>query len=78
VLRENPEEVIRMNNHMFDLINALGEKAEATHVYDIYMDDAVGCESCSSLWKRLKTQDERDIEEMKQLLIDHIKNGEFK
>lgn len=64
-----------MDNHAYDLIKALGEKAEAAQVYEIYAKDGVNCDKCSPLWKKLREKEMEDIKEMKQILIDHIKDG---
>lgn len=53
----------------------MGEKAEAAEVYEIYGKDVNNCKTCSALWRKLKDKEEEDIAEMKQILLDHVKNG---
>lgn len=64
-----------MNNHTYDLVKALGEKAEAANVYSKYMQDANACKDCLELWKKLETQEQQEIEEMKKILISHAKQN---
>ena len=70
-----------MDNHTYDLIKALGEKAEAQQVYAQYEKDAKtdskDCQKCAALWKRLRDQETKDIEEMKELLVEHIQKKEI-
>lgn len=66
-----------MDNHTYNLVKALGEKAEAAEIYEIYGQDSTQCPECAELWKKLANEERADIQEMKNLLLDHAKQGKI-
>lgn len=64
-----------MDNHTYNLINALSEKAEALEVYEKYSNDAQDCQKCASLWQNLIEDEKEEIKEMKDILISHVQEG---
>lgn len=64
-----------MDNHAYNLIASLAEKADGAWVYDSYIEDSNNCNECKTLFEKMKARDEEYVTEMKQLLIDHVKNG---
>lgn len=67
-----------MDNHTYNLINALSEKAEALEVYQKYTKDAESCGKCASLWQNLIEDEKEEIKEMKDILISHVQEGVIK
>jgi len=63
-----------MENHIYDLIKELSEKADGVWMYDQYLEDSKECAACQQLWKKLKEQDEETIEELKQLVASHTQD----
>lgn len=61
-----------INNHNYDLVKALTKKADALTVYDQYLKDSEGCQQCQNIWKKLKDEDSKHVDELKQLSSSHL------
>lgn len=61
-----------MDNHTYNLIKAVSKKAQTLWRYEQYVKDAGDCKKCKELWEKLKRQDEAHLEEMKEVLSEHI------
>ncbi|MBI2315379.1 hypothetical protein HYU93_04990 [Candidatus Daviesbacteria bacterium] len=60
-----------MDNHSYNLIKALIKKANAVLVYEQNLKDSPDCGECRPMWKKLKEEDKKHLEELKKLLYSH-------
>lgn len=67
-----------MDNHAYNLMKAITKRACAISKYDKYLEDSQGCETCQNLWRKLKEEDVKELEEMKNTLVSHIKEEKIK
>lgn len=67
-----------MDNHSYNLIKAMGKKAQAIWRYEQYLKDSGGCSECLALWNKLKSEDTAHLEEMKKILSAHAQSGAIK
>jgi hypothetical protein len=66
-----------VDNHSYNIIKTITEKAEATWVYDKYIDDSENCQECSKFWKNLKKEDSKLLDQLRTLLNSHIESGQI-
>lgn len=67
-----------MDNHTYNLLQALSKKGKSVWAYEVYIKDSDNCPECKDLWKKLKKEDSRMIEEIKKVLVDHVKGQKIK
>lgn len=67
-----------MDNHGYNLMKAISKRACGLSKYDKYIEDSANCEACQNLWRKLKEEDAKDLEEMKNVLFSHVKDGTIK
>lgn len=67
-----------MDNHSYNLIKAMGKKAQAIWRYEQYIKDSGACSECVALWNKLKSEDALHLEEMKKVLSSHAQSGMIK
>ena len=67
-----------MDNHSYNLIKAMGKKAQAIWRYEQYIKDSAGCAECLALWNKLKNEDTAHLEGMKKILSGHAQSGAIK
>lgn len=66
-----------MDNHGYNLMKAVSKRACAITKYDKYLEDSTNCPECQELWKKMKEEDTKALEEMKNLLFKHVKEGKI-
>ncbi len=54
-----------MDNDLYNLMKATVKKAQSISKYGRYLEDSVNCPECKTLWKKLRTEDMAQLEEMK-------------
>jgi len=64
-------------DHDHDLVHDLGRRLDALWRYDQYVANAEGKAELQKLWKDLKKQEEKNIQRLKQMLAEEIKNNCF-
>lgn len=68
-----------VSNLEFDLLTVLQNKAEAMQAYETYIKDAeqIGSQPCVELFRKLKDDDSRQIEEIRHHLQQVMQNGKM-
>ncbi|MEN9869919.1 MAG: hypothetical protein RLZZ171_902 [Cyanobacteriota bacterium] len=63
----------------YDLLTVLKNKAEAVRVYDAYIQDAeqAGSKPCSQLLEKLRQEDMKHAEEVRQHLQEVMQKGKM-
>lgn len=61
-----------MDNHIYNLMKAIVKKSQSVWHYEKYLQDSQGCNECQQLWQKMKSEDERHLEEMKTILKHHL------
>jgi len=64
-------------DHDHDMIHDLSRKLDALWRYDQYIANAEGYEPVQAFWRKVKQQEKENIMELKKLLSEHIKIGDF-
>jgi len=67
-----PQDIIKakkMKNHNHDLVHQLSEVLDSIWRFDNYIRTAAGCQSCTTLWQKLKS----DYQQFEKLLSSEIK-----
>lgn len=65
------------HDHDFDLISELNRRLEGLWRYDQYIANADGKPQLQDQWRELKRQDKENVERLKQLVAEEIKEGCF-
>jgi rubrerythrin len=55
----------------------LSRRLDALWRYDQYIANAEGYESVQAFWRKVKEQEKENIVELKKLLSEHIRLGDF-
>ena len=66
-----------VEDHDHDLVHDLSRRLDALWRYDQYIANAKNHESLQAFWKKMKEQEKQNIVELKQLLSEHIRLGDF-
>jgi hypothetical protein len=69
-----------LKNPNYDLVEELQEKSKGVWRYDQYLKDAgmdPNCQHCRDLWQKLKEEDERHIQMLKDEIKMHVQNNIF-
>jgi hypothetical protein len=66
-----------LDNHSYNIIKTITEKAEALWAYDKYLDDSKNCQECTEFWQDLKEEDGKLLGELRALLNSHIEKGQM-
>ncbi|MBI4496496.1 MAG: hypothetical protein HY689_01155 [Chloroflexi bacterium] len=69
-----------MSNISYDVLTALQSKLEALAAYDIYMDDCeeTGDESIRQVFERMRADDDRHVDLLRQTLEKMVREGNFR
>ena len=66
-----------VKDHDHDMVHDLSRRLDALWRYDQYIANAEGYESVQAFWKKVKEQEKENIVELKKLLSEHIRLGDF-
>ena len=66
-----------LKNYNHDLVQQLSEISDSLWRIEEYKKNAEGCESCRNLWERIEKDYERHVEELKNEIAKHVKEGRF-
>jgi hypothetical protein len=66
-----------VEDHDHDMIHDLSRRLDALWRYDQYIANAEGYEIVQAFWKKVKQQEKENIAELKSLLSEHIRVGDF-
>ena len=68
-----------IRNHDHDLIHELSKRLDGVWRYDQYIANADGEDApkVKKLWEEIKTQDMQVVEQLKQLIRQHVKENCF-
>ncbi|NBX92233.1 MAG: hypothetical protein EB078_04990 [Proteobacteria bacterium] len=64
-------------DHDHDLVHELSKRLDAFWRIDQYISNAKGHPKIESFWRRIKSQEESSIEQLKELISDEVKQGCF-
>jgi len=64
-------------DHDHDLVHELSNRLDALWRYDQFIANADGKAKLQETWRRLKRQEQQNIDELKQLVAEEIKAGCF-
>jgi hypothetical protein len=64
-------------DHDHDLIHELSERIDAVWHYDQYIANAASDPELKEFWTTLKTQEQKTVSRLKELVADHVKKGCF-
>ena len=64
-------------DHDHDLIHELSKRLDALWRYDQCIANAEGHSALADFWRDLKSQEQKNIERLKQLVAEEIRNGDF-
>ena len=64
-------------NHDHDLIHELSRRLDGLWRYDQYISNAEGQKELQEFWKQVKSQEQSNIKQIKQLLTQQIENNCF-
>ena len=68
-----------MKNCSYNLVRVLSEKCRLQWKYKQYADDCGvnGCKECSILWDKLKSDEEKHIEMLRERIVKKCKADDF-
>lgn len=66
-----------MKNHNHDLVHEISELMDSIWRMDQYIQNAQGCEHCTSLWQGLKGSLSGNVDQLKQEIIRHVQENRF-
>ncbi len=64
-------------DHDHDMIHELSKRLDALWRMDQYISNASGDINLENFWRSLKSQEERNVERLKQLIKDHCEKDCF-
>lgn len=59
------------------MIHDLSRRLDVLWRYDQYIADAEGYELVQAFWRKVRSQEKENIVELKKLLSEHIRLGDF-
>jgi len=64
------------DDHLYNLTNQLIEEHKSLwRIKGKYKNDADQCQDCTEMWKRIEKRKEENLEDLKSMLKQHIKEG---
>lgn len=66
-----------LSDHDYDLIHELNKRLESLWRYDQYIANAEGKPELQEFWRTLKLQDQENVEQLKLLIANEIKQECF-
>jgi len=66
-----------LKNHNHDLIQQLSEISDSAWRMEVYIKSAKGCEECTALWKKLKSDYESHVKLISNEIKRHVDQGKF-
>ena len=64
-------------DHDHDLVHDLSRRLDCLWRYDQYIANADGQEELQKFWRGVKAQEQENIQQLKQLLVKHVKSNCF-
>lgn len=64
-------------NHDHDLVHELSRRLDALWRYDQYIANAEGHDNAKQFWIEVKTQEQQNVDRLKQLIADEVRNDCF-
>lgn len=64
-------------NHDHDMIHELSKRIDAVWRFDQYIANAEEDEELQELWRDLKSQEQKNVKRLKQLVAKHIESDCF-
>jgi len=64
-------------DHDHDLIHELSKRLDGLWRYDQYISNSKGHPKIESFWRKIKGQEEGNVEMLKELIGDEVKKGCF-
>jgi hypothetical protein len=64
-------------DHDHDLVHDLSRRLDCMWRYDQYIANADGQAELQKFWRGVKTQEQENIKQLKQLLVQHVKSNCF-
>jgi len=62
-----------LSNHIYNLVLQLTQENKSLwRIKNEYMQDHEGCSKCEEFWKKIQTEKEAHVEELKELLKQHL------
>jgi len=62
-----------LNNHTYNLAHQLVQENKSLwRIKDEYLKDAEGCQECLDFWKKLETEKEAHVSELKKMIKKHL------
>jgi hypothetical protein len=74
---EHIGETARVANHDHDMIHELSKRLDALWRYDQYIENASDHPKLGKFFERVKEQEKANIDELKELLAEHIRKDCF-
>ncbi len=66
-----------VKDHDHDMIHDLSRRLDALWRYDQYIANASEYKPVQEFWRKVKEQEKENIVELKKLLAEHIRLGDF-
>lgn len=68
-----------MKNCSYNLVRALAEKCRLQWRYKQYLEDCAkeGCKSCSVMWEKLRDDEDKHIEMLRNEIAKKVEAGDF-
>lgn len=64
-------------DHDHDLVHELSKRLDGVWRYDQYLTNAKGHPKMESFWRKIKAQEETNVEMLKELIGEEVKKGCF-
>lgn len=65
------------DNHDHDLVHELSRRLDSLWRYDQYIANTDWRDELRSFWEQMKAQEQQNVERLKELLCEEVKNGCF-
>ncbi|MFO8051738.1 MAG: hypothetical protein R6V01_08590 [Thermoplasmatota archaeon] len=63
-----------LENRVYNLMEQLVEESQSLYrIKNDYKSDSSGCDSCMEFWKKMEKDKEEHIQELEELLKEHLK-----
>lgn len=64
-------------DHDHDMIHELSKRLDALWRYDQYIANAEGQRDLQTLWRDLKSQEQKNVQRLKEMIAEHCRNDCF-
>jgi capsule polysaccharide modification protein KpsS len=64
-------------DHDHDLVHELSRRLDGVWRYDQYIANADGQADLQKFWRNVKAQEQKNIEQLKKLLVQHVQSNCF-